>query len=176
MAFSGLQAPSLIGTASTTQIFGTKGLNGMYTNSIYRECLAYEIEISDTGGVVAKNLPTLTKHSYFLITSDILDSYKDNVKAGDPIPLLGVVPKSNLSNQDFIVAQNQIVQTLTMDKIVNKIKITILNPNLTPPFLDEFSSVILKIVRPNTIPPSLAFVGQEQPQPPLIQDEDDENE
>jgi hypothetical protein len=63
-----------------------------------------------------------------------------------------------------------------MDKIVNKIKITILNPNLTPPFLDEFSSVILKIVRPNTIPPSLAFVGQEQPQPPLIQDEDDENE
>tara|TARA_R110002012_G_scaffold48503_1_gene126245 strand:+ start:330 stop:2927 length:2598 start_codon:yes stop_codon:yes gene_type:complete len=176
VAFSGLQAPSLIGTASTTQIFGTKGLNGMYTNSIYRECLAYEIEISDTGGVVAKNLPTLTKHSYFLITSDILDSYKDNVKAGDPIPLLGVVPKSNLSNQDFIVAQNQIVQTLTMDKIVNKIKITILNPNLTPPFLDEFSSVILKIVRPNTIPPSLAFVGQEQPQPPLIQDEDDENE
>ncbi len=176
IAFSGLQAPSLIGTASTDQIFGTKGLNGMYTNSIYRECLSYEVEISDTAGVVAKNLPTLTKHSYFLITSDILDSYKDNVKAGDPIPLLGVVPKSNLSNQDFIVAQNQIVQTLTMDKIVNKIKITILNPNLTPPFLDEFSSVILKISRPNTIPPSLGFTAQEQPQPPLIQDEDDENE
>jgi len=175
-AISGLQAPSLLGTASTDEAFGTKGLNGMYSNSIYRECLSYEVEISDTSGIVAKHLPTLTKHSYFLITSDILDSYKDNVKAGDPIPLLGVVPKSNLSNQDFIVAQNQIIQTLTMDKIVNKIKITILNPNLTSPFLDKFSSVILKIVRPNTIPPSLSLQGQEQAQPPLIQDEDDEND
>ncbi len=77
------------------------------------------------------------------------------MKKGDPIPLLGVVPKSNLSNQDFIVAQNQIVQETLQDKIVNKIKITVLNPDLSAPQLDDFSSVVLKITRPNVIPPSI---------------------
>ena len=65
------------------------------------------------GGVVAQQLPTLSEDGYFLITSDLVTDYKDNVKKGDPFPLLGVVPKSSLSNQDFIVADNQIVQVLT---------------------------------------------------------------
>lgn len=159
----GVQVGSLVATASTNLGLDTANAQArMFSNSLYRESLTYEVEIDDVGGVKANNLPQLTKHSYFLITSDILDSYKDNVKAGDPMPLLGVVPKTNLSSQDFIVAQNQIVQTSTMDKLVNSIKITVLNPNLTAPTLDPFSSVILKIIRPNVIPPSL----QIDPPPP----------
>ena len=135
--------------------FGNGHKECSFTNSQYTEAMTYDIEVDDVGGTTAKNLPTLSKQSYFLITSDILDNYKDNVKKGDPIPLLGVVPKSNLSNQDFIVAQNQIVQQTLQDKIVNKIKITVLNPDLSAPQLDEFSSVVLKITRPNVIPPSI---------------------
>ncbi len=160
---SGVQVGSLVATASTNLgLFEANSQGRMYSNSLYSESLVYEIQIDDVGGVKAQNLPQLTKHSYFLITSDILDSYKDNVKAGDPMPLLGVVPKSNLSSQDFIVAQNQIQQTTTMDKLVNSIKVSILNPNLTAPTLDPFSSVIIKIVRPNVIPPSLSVA----PPPP----------
>ena len=97
------------------------------------------------------------------MTSDILDNYKDNVKAGDVIPLLGVVAKSSLSNQDFIVAENQIVQQLSSSKVVNKVKITVLNPDLTAPELDPFSSVILKITVPNVTPaPLLPLKVQQQ--------------
>jgi len=152
--FSGLQIPSM-GTMTAAAPFGNGHTEASFTNSQYTETMTYDIEVDDVGGTTAKNLPTLSQQSYFLITSDILDNYKDNVKKGDPIPLLGVVPKSNLSNQDFIVAQNQIVQQTLQDKIVNKIKITVLNPDLTAPQLDEFSSVVLKITRPNIIPPSI---------------------
>ena len=68
---------------------------------------------------------------------------------------MAVVPKTNLSNEDFIVSENQIVQVLSQDKVVNKIKIKILNPDLTAPQLDENSSVILKITLPNITPSSL---------------------
>lgn len=152
--FSGLQIPSM-GTMTASAPFGNGHTESSFTNSPYTEAMTYDIEVDDVGGTTAKNLPTLSKQSYFLITSDILDNYKDNVKKGDPVPLLGVVPKSNLSNQDFIVAQNQIVQQTQQDKIVNKIKISVLNPDLTAPNLDEFSSVVLKITRPNVIPPSI---------------------
>ncbi len=126
-----------------------------YGNSLYNSCSIIPVAVGDVGGITASRLPTLSKQSYYLITSDILDNFKDNVKAGDPLALLGVVAKSNLSNQDFIVDKNQIVQTLSQSKIVNKIKIKILNPNLTQPNLDTASSIILKISRPNIIPTSL---------------------
>ena len=70
------------------------------------------VVIDDVGGVIGENLPILSKHGYYLITSDILDNYKDNVKKGDVLPLLGVVPKSSESNQDYIVSNNQIIQVL----------------------------------------------------------------
>ena len=111
--------------------------------------------ISDVGGIVGARLPTLSTHPYYLITSDICDNYKDNVRKGDVLPLLGVVPKSSLSNQDFITSQNDIVQVLSQDKVLNKIHLKILNPDLTAPELDENSSVVLKIVVPNRTPSSL---------------------
>ena len=104
----------------------------------------FPIEV-ESSPISAVNLPTLSETGYYLITSDILDGYNDIVKNGDPIALLGVVAKSSLSNQDFIYSTQDIVNTITNEKIVNKIKIRFLNPNLTSPSLDANSSVILRI-------------------------------
>lgn len=146
MPFSG------VGQANTN-------MSGMYSNSLFMETATYPTIIADVGGVVANRLPTLTLHPYYLITTDLCDNYKDNVKKGDVLPLIGVVPKTSLSNQDFITAENQIVQVLSQDKIVNKIHIKILNPDLTAPQLEENSAVVMKITVPNKTP--LALLEQE---------------
>lgn len=130
-------------------------IQGIYANSLFAECATYPTIIADVGGVVAKRLPNLTKHPYFIITSDICNNYKDNVKKGDVLPILGVVPKTSLSNQDFISSQNRIVQVLSQDQVINKIHIKILNPDLTAPILEENSSIILKLDLPNKTPLSI---------------------
>jgi len=122
---------------------------GMYANSEFCRATNIQAIISDVGGIVADKLPILSKHAYYLITFDLCDNYKDNVKKGDILPLLGIVPKSSLSNQDFIVAENQIVQVLSQDKIINKVHIKILNPDLTAPDIGDNSSVVIKITLPN---------------------------
>ena len=70
------------------------------------------------------------------------------MKRGTPISLLGIVPISNLSNQDFIQSRNDIVHTIQNTTVLNSIKIKVLKPDLTAPRLQDSSSVILKIVRP----------------------------
>ena len=47
------------------------------------------------------------------------------------------------------------MQQLSASKVVNRIKITVLNPDLTAPDLDPFSSVILKVTLPNVTPAPL---------------------
>ena len=138
----------------------TTGSINEYSNSLYRGVSTIPVAIADVGGITAQNLPTLSQECYYLITSDLCDNFKDNVKKGDPIALLGVVAKSNLSNQDFIVDKDNITQVISQDKIVNSIKIKILNPDLTAPILDRFSSVLLKIQRPNITPTSLLLPKQ----------------
>jgi hypothetical protein len=120
---------------------------GLYTGSIYNQCIMIPIEAAGRP-ISARNLPILSKVGYYLITSDILDGYNDIVKNGDPLALLGVVAKSSLSNQDFIYSSQDIVNTITQEKIINKIKIRFLNPDLTTPDLESNSSVILRIDLP----------------------------
>ena len=129
--------------------------NNQFSNSLYNACSVISVSIADVGGITANRLPTLTEQSYYLITCDLLDNFKDNVKKGEPLALLGVVAKTNLSNQDFIVDKNDITQTISQSKVVNKIKFKILNPNLTHPILDNSSSILMKITKPNIIPTSL---------------------
>ena len=94
----------------------------------------------------AEGLPTLSKFGYYLITSDLVPTYKDIVSKGDPLGLLGVVAKTNLSSQDFIpLSQSDIVQVLNQDTQINNIRVKVLNPDLTNPVLNENSSVILRI-------------------------------
>ena len=96
--------------------------------------------------ISAEELPTLSKFGYYLITSDLVPTYKDIVSKGDPLGLLGVVPKTSLSSQDFIpLANSDIVQVLNQDTPINNIRVKILNPDLTNPELNENSSVILRI-------------------------------
>ena len=96
--------------------------------------------------LAAEDLPTLSKFGYYLITSDLVPTYKDIVSKGDPLGLLGVVAKTSLSSQDFIpLAQSDIVQVLNQNTNINNIRVKILNPDLTNPTLNENSSVILRI-------------------------------
>ncbi len=129
--------------------------SNQFSNSLYKACSTVPVSIADVGGITANRLPTLTEQSYYLVTSDILDNFKDNVKKGEPLALMGVVAKTNLSNQDFIVDKNDITQVISQSKVVNKIRIKILNPSLTTPILDENSSILIKITKPNIIPTTL---------------------
>ena len=134
-----------------------------YTNSMYWNKAMYPI-LTQSKSIVASGLPKLSNAGYYIITSDIVDGYQDEVKQGQPLPLLGVVPISNLSNQDFISTKNDIIHTLQQTKNLNSVKIKILNPNLTSPTLLENSSVLIRITTP--IP---------QPQnTPMIADQTDE--
>ena len=136
---------------------GSKHLNitGQYAGGLLLSSQQISVSVPDVGDVLASELPTLSESAYYLITSDVCDNYKDNVKRGDVLPLLGIVPKTSLSNQDFIVSENQITQVLSQSKVINKISIKILNADLTEPDLAPNSSILLKIVRPNITPSSL---------------------
>ena len=137
------------------------GANLVYAGSLGFEYSSAPVILASVGGITAKNLPQLSKNPYFLITCDVCDNFKDNVKNGDVLPLLGIVAKSSLSNQDFITSENQIVQVISNTKVINSIKIKVLNPDLTSPSLSNNSSVLIKITRPNIIPTSL--LEQENP-------------
>lgn len=99
--------------------------------------------------IVGYKLPTLSKNGYYLITSDIVDTFSDSVK-NTRMPILGIVPKSTTSSQDFISYINPMIHTINQDKLVNSISIKVLNPDLTDPDLDPNSTVIIQI----SIPPS----------------------
>tara|TARA_R110000823_G_scaffold118370_6_gene242172 strand:+ start:1215 stop:3635 length:2421 start_codon:yes stop_codon:yes gene_type:complete len=134
---------------------------GQYAGGLLMSSQQIPVVVADVGDVLATELPTLSESAYYLITSDICDNYKDNVKKGDVLPLLGVVPKSNLSNQDFIVSENQITQVLSQTKVINKISVKILNADLTAPDLAPNSSILIKLVKPNTTP--VALLEEENP-------------
>jgi hypothetical protein len=159
--------------ARTDDFIGSGALpqpSGSYGGNRYTGALSIPAVISDVGGLVAARLPILSKSAYFILTSDVLDNFKDNVKRGDILPILSIIPKSSLSNEDFIASQSDIVQVLSQDKVVNKIKLAVYNPDMTAPTLDPNSSVVLKITLPNKTPmpllppPEQKAVAQEQAQ------------
>ena len=116
-----------------------------YAGSIHTHTTMTNIVAKPTP-ISAEELPTLSKFGYYLITSDLVPTYKDIVSKGDPLGLLGVVPKTSLSSQDFIpLANSDIIQVLNQDTIINNVRVKILNPDLTNPELNENSSVIIKI-------------------------------
>lgn len=122
-----------------------------YAGSRYNMATMINVEANPTP-ITADRLPSLSKFGYYLITSDLVPTYKDVVSKGDPLGLLGVVAKTNLSNQDFIpVAGSEIVQMLNEDTPIQNIKVKVLNPDLTNPELSENSSIIIRIDVP--IPP-----------------------
>ncbi len=120
----------------------------MYQGS-YFTGYATAINVTTTSRpLIARNLPTLSIYGYYLVTGSIVPQHDDIVKEGDNLPLLGVVAKSSLSNQDFFSANNEITHQLSSDIKINNIRISILNPDLTTPDLEDNSSVLLRITKP----------------------------
>jgi len=120
----------------------------MYDGS-YFTGKATNINVTTTSRpIIARNLPTLSIYGYYLVTGSIVPDHNDIVKEGDNLPLLGVVAKSSLSNQDFFSVNNEITHTLSSDLKISNVRISILNPDLTPPDLEDNSSVLLRITKP----------------------------
>jgi hypothetical protein len=59
-----------------------------------------------------------------------------------------MIPKSSLSNQDFIADRNFITHTLSNPKSINSVSIAIVNPDLTDLALEPNSTILLKLVSP----------------------------
>jgi len=138
-----------------------------YSGSIHSMTTMVNVVAKPTP-VSAEELPTLSKFGYYLVTSDLVPTYKDIVSKGDPLGLLGVIPKTSLSSQDFIpLTDSSIVQVLNQPTIINNIRVKILNPDLSNPQLNENSSVILRIdvpIEPPVPPSKQHSVGEQQKQ------------
>lgn len=120
-----------------------------YTNAVM---IPIQTKGKDVAGTA---LPILSRNGYVYILSDIIDN-DDIVKFKENVGLLDQLPKSNLSNQDFINDRTAITHILSSPKIINSIRIMILNPNLTDVDLQANSSVLLRITRPVQKPTVLA--------------------
>jgi hypothetical protein len=117
-----------------------------YQASFYSAAVMFPIETKELD-VTATELPVLTENGYLYILSNLVDQ-NDIVKFKDNVGLLDQLPKSNLSNQDFISDRTQINHTIANEKILNSIRIQILNPDLTNVSLQKNSSILIKITKP----------------------------
>lgn len=106
----------------------------------------------------ATKLPTLSENGYLLITSNIVEG-NDILKNQQTDGLLDLIPKSSLSNQDYMADRNIISHTLSNPKNINEINIKILNPDMTDVALEDNSSVLLRITTP--IPKPTNFIAEE---------------
>ena len=104
--------------------------------------------------VEAAKLPQLSEDGYLIITSPTFQN-DDQISKMSPVCLLDILPLSALSNQDFVSDKNELVHTLTNEKIIEYVEIRILRPDLTEPILDENSSVLLRITIPTQTVPNL---------------------
>jgi hypothetical protein len=119
----------------------------IYNGCFYDACLTYFVQ-TDCDSIIGSELPTLSRNGYFIITSDVVPTWRDSIKKGEPLPTLGFVAKSNWESQDFINRTSDIVHVINQPKTINSIQIRVLNPDLTEPLLRPDSSVILKFTLP----------------------------
>lgn len=122
--------------------------NKVFSYSLYLACILYPV-ITDSKPIIAYGLPKLSQFGYFIISSDIIDSQTDILKENQNLPLLAIIPKTNLSSQDFITGSSPVYHITSNDKIINSITIKILHPDLTPPpGLGDGSSVLIQLTLP----------------------------
>lgn len=144
---------TLLKQLKVNDIYYQQGINlgiSTFTYKAFKNCMylyanSFSV-LTNSVSITATRLPILSDEGYFLITSDIVGAMNDVVKKKQPVPLLGIVPKSNLSNQDFINSLQEITHITSQDRVLNQIKFGIYNADLTSPQLNEKSSIILKIV------------------------------
>ena len=106
--------------------------------------------LAESNSINANNLAILTNQGFFIITSDLISS--DSIKGSDNLGVMGTIPISSLSSQDFITAFEGMPHVLNQETIINSIKIKILNPDLTNPTLQPDSTIIIQITPPAGTP------------------------
>jgi hypothetical protein len=131
-----------------------------YTASNYREAVSIPVQTAGLD-IIASDLPRLSINGYMLCLSDIINQ---DDQAGDlsDCGILDLIPKSSLSNQDFIADRNLLVHTLSNPKTVNYVNINILNPDLTDISLEPNTTILLKIITPTQKPTILMADSQEE--------------
>jgi hypothetical protein len=131
-----------------------------YMGSFYDNAVC--IPVQTTGNVLsAKSLPRLSVNGYMLVLSDLVNQ-QDQAGQLSEVGILDLIPKSSLSNQDFIATINEMTHILSNPKVVNSIDLNILNPDLTDIELEPNSTILLKIVTPTPRPTELLAEAKEQ--------------
>jgi hypothetical protein len=129
----------------------TKDNTNFFAGAVYDSSFTLFIQ-TDGAHLTAKSLPVLIRDGYFILSSNVVDGYRDSIKKGENIPLLGVVPKSNWQSQDFTSIQfSEITHVISNPKVINSVIIDVYNPDLTRPILRPDSTVMLKITLPTTL-------------------------
>ena len=121
-----------------------------YSSSFYQNAVMLPV-LTKGKTFTASRLPILSQNGYLLILSDLVeptDIMKNQVNQG----LLDIIPKTNLSNQDFVSERNVLIHTLSNPKVFNEININILNPDLTDIQLEPNSAVLIRITLPSPKP------------------------
>lgn len=132
----------------------TNQILDLYQGGLYDASQCFFVQVAGKE-LLGESLPQLQINGYFIVTSDIIDGYRDSVKRNENIPLLAVIPKISYQSQDFINSYSEITHVLSNPKVINKIKIKVYNPDLTNPILGEDSSIMLKITLPPQLPPQI---------------------
>ena len=122
----------------------------------------------------ADSLPVLSQSGYMLVLTDLVNQ-DDYAGKQSELGIIDMIPKSSLSNQDFIADRNFITHTLSNPKSINSVSVAIVNPDLTDIALEPNSTILLKLVSPVQKPTVLLAetdinIAQQQ-----IQQEEEEN-
>ena len=96
-----------------------------------------------------------------LVLSDIINQ-QDQAAHKSEVGILDLIPKSSLSNQDFIATISEMVHILSNPKVVNSVDINIVNPDLTDLQLEPNSTILLKITTPTPRPTELLAGAKEE--------------
>jgi hypothetical protein len=121
-----------------------------YTASFYKNAVMLPV-LTKGKTFTASRLPILSTNGYLIITSDLVEP-TDVIKNQQSQGLLDIIPKTNLSNQDFVSERNVLSHTLSNPKVLNEITINIVNPDLTDVELEPNSAVLIRITLPSPKP------------------------
>jgi len=161
-AISNVQFFNMVGNSRPTENFNnnlqlssTVNVAG-FQGSFYKRAIMTPV-ITIAKDFTAKKLPTLSSNGYMVITSDLVEPV-DVLKNQQNSGILDIIPKSNLSNQDYIADRNILTHTLSNPKQVNAISMAILNPDMTDIDLEPDSSFLFRISIP--VPKPTNFLAQ----------------
>ena len=112
-----------------------------YTGAVMRPVISTSLPFT------ASRLPILSRNGFMLVTSDLVEHH-DVVKDGAYVGILDMIPKSNLSNQDYVADRNILQHQITNPKVISDITINILNPDMTDIELEPNSNLLLQITFP----------------------------